>query len=537
MDDFTTYYASLLDGAYTCVDRIVVDAYYPLGQTAGGFRTWWRTFQRDDELTTKHLLRFAARFSRSARAWAREHGIPVIFCRKGVQKVRMHKVAEAHLPKDPSFRGVFLVLVSREPGPVWQVGAFPSGAMDLRARQPWPYVNYYYFHLIDPDWGHVAIGVCSHPPFRARILLNGHEWVARQATHRGLAHRKLGNCFVDVQDPQALTALADRLTDQHIRAVCERWIYGLCFGLSVAEQRLSNFRYAYSVAQVEDSYNLLFTSPRTMDDVYQRVIDQTRRTLTPRTIRTVFGRVHRGQYPKWVEVRLNRPQYNMTIMKVLYGTTTIKLYDKDERVLRIEGISANTSHLRVGRSLERFPRMVAALRAYTIAFLNQLHAAHHAFLDYGTLDTLRQSTTRGSRRIPGLDMDKPRCRALLQAVTTLAPAAEGFTNADFRAVVQSIVPADTPYSARTASYDLAKLVAKDIIVRAPRTRRYILTPTGMRTAVGLLVLRGRLLEPILSGIRLHPQTEHPENLSPLDQKYLALGQALEEVCREIGIAA
>jgi len=153
MDDFTTYYASLLDGAYTCVDRIVVDAYYPLGQTAGGFRTWWRTFQRDDELTTKHLLRFAARFSRSARAWAREHGIPVIFCRKGVQKVRMHKVAEAHLPKDPSFRGVFLVLVSREPGPVWQVGAFPSGAMDLRARQPWPYVHYYYFHLIDPDWG------------------------------------------------------------------------------------------------------------------------------------------------------------------------------------------------------------------------------------------------------------------------------------------------------------------------------------------------------------------------------------------------
>jgi len=68
MDDFTTYYASLLDGTYGCVDRIVLDAYYPLGQTAGGFRTWWRQFQRDDELTTKHLLRFAARFSRSARA-------------------------------------------------------------------------------------------------------------------------------------------------------------------------------------------------------------------------------------------------------------------------------------------------------------------------------------------------------------------------------------------------------------------------------------------------------------------------------------
>jgi hypothetical protein len=33
--------------------------------------------------------------------------------------------------------------------------------------------------------------------------------------------------------------------------------------------------------------------------------------------------------------------------------------------------------------------MVAALRTYTVAFLNQLHAADRAFLEYGTLDTLR----------------------------------------------------------------------------------------------------------------------------------------------------
>ena len=60
MDDFTAYYASLLDGAYGCDDRIVVNAYYPLGQTPGGFRTWWRRFQRDEDLTTKRLLRLAS---------------------------------------------------------------------------------------------------------------------------------------------------------------------------------------------------------------------------------------------------------------------------------------------------------------------------------------------------------------------------------------------------------------------------------------------------------------------------------------------
>jgi hypothetical protein len=93
------------------------------------------------------------------------------------------------------------------------------------------------------------------------------------------------------------------------------------------------------------------------------------------------------------------------------------------------------------------------------------------------------------------------------------------------------------YCPRAASYDLAKLVAKQIIARIPRTHRYILTPTGMRTAVGLLTLRSRLLEPVSSGIRIRPKMGRPKKISRLDQKYLALQQALEEVCHEIGIAA
>jgi len=40
-DDFSTYYADFLDGTYDCVDRIVLNAYLRMGQTPGGFRTWW----------------------------------------------------------------------------------------------------------------------------------------------------------------------------------------------------------------------------------------------------------------------------------------------------------------------------------------------------------------------------------------------------------------------------------------------------------------------------------------------------------------
>ena len=35
-DDFSQYHAELLDGIYDCVDRIVLNAFFPLGQAGGG---------------------------------------------------------------------------------------------------------------------------------------------------------------------------------------------------------------------------------------------------------------------------------------------------------------------------------------------------------------------------------------------------------------------------------------------------------------------------------------------------------------------
>jgi hypothetical protein len=38
-DELSSYYAELLEGTYDCVDRVVLNAYFPMGQTGGGLRT------------------------------------------------------------------------------------------------------------------------------------------------------------------------------------------------------------------------------------------------------------------------------------------------------------------------------------------------------------------------------------------------------------------------------------------------------------------------------------------------------------------
>ena len=69
-DEFSFYHDEMLDGHYGCVDRIVLNGYFPLGQQGGGFRTWWRQITgSDDTLDQSHLQRMAGRFSRRVHAW------------------------------------------------------------------------------------------------------------------------------------------------------------------------------------------------------------------------------------------------------------------------------------------------------------------------------------------------------------------------------------------------------------------------------------------------------------------------------------
>src|ERR1700681_4192188 len=89
-DQLRTLYGDLLQGSYDCVDRGILNAYFTMGQSGGGLRTWWRAlYGSDDHLDDNHLMRMAGRFSRRLRAWAKENKIPVVYCSPGAEKHKM----------------------------------------------------------------------------------------------------------------------------------------------------------------------------------------------------------------------------------------------------------------------------------------------------------------------------------------------------------------------------------------------------------------------------------------------------------------
>jgi hypothetical protein len=160
-------YAELLSGSYDCTDRIVLNAYFRMGHTPGGFRVWWRTLTGSEEtLDNAHLMRMAGRFSRRLHGYAKAEGIPLVHCQAREHK---HQLAEKYLPKTQITEGLFLILVGRAQAPVWHI----SAKHHIEPKKPMPYVNHYSFHILDPEWGHLTIKISGHPPFPAQVILNG----------------------------------------------------------------------------------------------------------------------------------------------------------------------------------------------------------------------------------------------------------------------------------------------------------------------------------------------------------------------------
>ena len=460
-DDFSGRYGDLINGSYDCVDRVVLNAWCPMGVNPGGLRTWWRRLHGgDDQLDNTHLMRMAGRFARRVKAWAAASGIPVIFCKAGERK---HLIAEEYLETHMVTTGVFLILAAKAPATVWKVHRSARGVI-TNIEKKREYVYHYSFHIMDPAFGHLTIKMSGHPPFGAQVILNGHEYVAVAAQAEDIGFTKEGNCFTGIADPQRLARVADAWPQQaaigRLGQVCDRWIYSacLCFGLDLAEQEASGFGYAYSVYQAEYSRNLLFKSGAQMEALFDRILDRTRSRLDIPAIRTLFGlktRPHRTRKagPPAQEIVTGKPRYGLSWFRISFGRLQLKACTKGEHVLRFEATVHNTRELRCRRSLENFAEIITLLAGMADRFATALDCADTGFLPDGVLDELPLPAQTGSRRITGVDLNKPRIRAALAAVLALAPAPGGFTAAEHAARVRQITGHDG-YTTRQAAYDL-----------------------------------------------------------------------------------
>jgi hypothetical protein len=166
-------------------------------------------------------------------------------------------------------------------------------------------------------------------------------------------------------------------------------------------------------------------------------------------------------------VTAERPAYDLIFFKLHCGKLTLKIYSKGERVLRIENVAHNTRKLNCGRSLDKFPEVVARLKGVLERFTDALSCIDQCFIADAMLEQLRAAAQDSKTIVVGLqptdlirggiDLNKARMRAVVEAVIALSFSPSGFTASDVAARVRAIGNKHhAQYGPRQAAYDLKK---------------------------------------------------------------------------------
>ena len=536
-DNLSEHYSSLLEGSYDCIDRLVLNAYCTNLHIPGGLRLWFRALKGTDKgLDNNQLMRFSGRFSRRVKAFAESKNIPLIYFQAGERK---HEKAEELLPEDQTFTGIFAIFVSKASALLWEIKKFENDSIDIRRKKKPSYVNHYSFHIIDRKWGHITIKICSHPPFSCQIILNGHEWVERREGFKKLDVTKEDNCFTSYLDGDSLSQVADALKEKgQLEVVCNRWIYGcLWFAMDYEEQKRTYFRYNYSLYQIEYSRNFLFQRGTCLDDVYQNIIDLTRKELDIKRLQTIFGRKNRPHNRKsgrpGFEVRIEKPDYNLTIFKIHFGKLTLKLYDKGERTLRAEVVVHNAKELKCRRGIPFFSEIVTKLQEIMNNFVNNLKYVHVALINNGSLEHLVLPTQRGNKRLAGVDINKERNLAVMETVLALSVKPHGYTAIEVAKAMKEKF--DQDYSPRNASYDLRKLKGKGLVEKKKGTRKYVTTSDGLQTIIMVLSLIRNQIPKALAVLRDEDELENKKEMSPMEKHYFTIMNEVKALRQLYGI--
>jgi len=155
-----------------------------------------------------------------------------------------------------------------------------------------------------------------------------------------------------------------------------------------------------------------------------------------------------------------------------------------------------------------------------------------------TLEQLPPPAYLGQTRVGGIDLNKRRMRAVLTAVLALAPAPNGFTLGQVAAQVQTLRGSTgSVYQPRHAAYDLKKRRAKGLISKGGVSRRYQAPPDGLRTIAALVILRDKVIKPILAGTAQPKMGRKPKTWTAIDEHDETVRKDMQTLFEHVGLAA
>lgn len=538
MNAFCEHHRDSIRWHYRCFDRILLNGLIqPFQQperVVGFFNTYRQLYP-----VSRHTLRdIAEQFQRWLKGWSEKRNIPVLAEPKGRRDAFV----------DPYFKGaspdtVVAILKAREPARIMTaIGDSKTNRWHLQIANRW--VVQYNFYINDRQWGRMFVRICPYLPFSARVCLNQHHWLANRMRQEGITFKQCGNAFTSCAAPERLQQLADSLDHRELSACGQKWLARLTPFFTAREREEAGCRHRLFFSQIEFCDNLIFKRRAALDRLGERLLDANRTIGQPNKISVIFGRRISKHYRGKLQTEIEDMDLPNPVIRSHYGNGFVKQYVRDHLILRTEAASNNVNDYGVNKAVQNLPALRNALSAINDNYLNVQQDILETFIDRGQLRRLTAPTiTSTGKRIPGLKLDHPRQLALMHALVRFAHIAGGnaFTTAELHPRVLAVLGCPVKrYTLASLRYDLAKLRAKGLVAKLPRSRRYQLLPQGYSICLVFLKLFERVYAPLAAGLlspvradaRL-PQQKH----SQLDRLYQRVVDDLDALVGALGLKA
>ena len=371
---------------------------------------------------------------------------------------------------------------------------------------------HHYHYMFHPRLGFMHLRLQTWFPFNMSVCINGREWLARQMDAAGLGYVRRENCFIDLQDVDR----AQLLMDEQLRtnwksllnevAAMANPALGQMFGPS---SRCPIDPY-WSAQQSEWATDVMFKSADGLARLYPQLIRQGMETLGSRDVLRFLGKKvpeGRNAPARFVGEVLSdlkdRPE-GMRLKHAVNGNS-VKMYDKQGSVLRVETTVSQTGDFKVFRGTEANPedlkwrplrKGVAALhrraevsQASNDRYLDAMAAVEQATPLKELARPLCAAVKSQGRRARALNPLSKEDMALLAAVARGEFAMNGFRNRDIRGQLYA-TPTDDKAEARRRSAAIGRkltlLRAHGLIKKVPKTHRYHVSDRGRLAITALL---------------------------------------------------
>jgi hypothetical protein len=503
---FFSKFSSIISWVLSCFDRVIFKGHLPISRSAEfeRFVDFVLKIRRVDflqELGPK----WSERLVDHARQFAGECG-RLFEYRPG--EVDKDAWAKQQLALSPVREGLVGVLCVMEACPTFKLapGKHRPGFMSRKVPQR---VLYYYF--VDRELGLMHVRLQTWAPFTCQVYANGHDYVARQLTNKGLAFEQVDNAFVKLADPAAAQRAADRFARLPWPKLLERYArrsIRCC-------RRVEGMSHYWVTDQAEYATDRRFTSKHALAGLFPRLLEFALLTFSPRKIFSYVGRQWHERFDGEIQTHYKSAREPGACLKHFMKRTWLKMYDKLGLLLRVETVINQPGEFKVLRdcqhrdgttSLGWFPmcKGVGNLHHYQSHALasNQRYLAALAAVDdptpsYDDLKTLTEPRRHQGRSSAGFNPAREDEARLFAAVLAGDRIAQGFRNQDVRAALYFTSPAvaSKPHQSAAVGRLLKRLHVRGLVAKVPRTRRWRVTDRGRKIMADTLQTYRRYQSP------------------------------------------